>query len=246
MLCAKGYSYEEIAPLLALSRHTVTSFVKRMYRRLQMHSEAEAVVMLVMYLFAFRFDARRFPSSWRGFVGFVVVSGAATQPFWPYDAIVMQHAANLAAALFVTVLLSVLLSVLAWRGGSRELGAIVAPCGSMLVIGSFLYASMRRLVGAIDQVEAANTALADWEREIEVNHQQLRRMQEVLINVIKHAGAHSVTIVDDGRGFDPPLLAAGRGLGNMQHRAALLGGRLAIKSSPAEGSTVSLWLPLAA
>ena len=42
-LCAKGYSYEEIAPLLSVSRHTVTSFVKRIYRKLQVHSRTEAV-----------------------------------------------------------------------------------------------------------------------------------------------------------------------------------------------------------
>jgi DNA-binding NarL/FixJ family response regulator len=43
LLCAKGYSYEEIAPLLDVSRHTVTSFVKRTYRKLQVHSKTEAV-----------------------------------------------------------------------------------------------------------------------------------------------------------------------------------------------------------
>lgn len=42
-LCAKGYSYEEIAPLLGVSRHTVTTFVKRTYRKLQVHSRTEAV-----------------------------------------------------------------------------------------------------------------------------------------------------------------------------------------------------------
>jgi DNA-binding NarL/FixJ family response regulator len=42
-LCAKGYSYEEIAPMLAVSRHTVTTFVKRIYRKLQVHSRTEAV-----------------------------------------------------------------------------------------------------------------------------------------------------------------------------------------------------------
>lgn len=43
MLSAKGYSYEEIAPLLDVSRHTVTSFVKRIYRKLQVQSKTEAV-----------------------------------------------------------------------------------------------------------------------------------------------------------------------------------------------------------
>lgn len=43
LFCAKGYSYEEIAPMLAVSRHTVTTFVKRIYRKLQVHSRTEAV-----------------------------------------------------------------------------------------------------------------------------------------------------------------------------------------------------------
>jgi len=43
LLCAKGYSYEEIAPMLVVSRHTVTTFVKRIYRKLQVHSRTEAV-----------------------------------------------------------------------------------------------------------------------------------------------------------------------------------------------------------
>lgn len=41
--CAKGYSYEEVAALMAVSRHTVTTFVKRIYRKLQVHSRTEAV-----------------------------------------------------------------------------------------------------------------------------------------------------------------------------------------------------------
>lgn len=40
---AKGYSYEEIAKLLHLSHHTVETYVKRIYRKLQVHSKTEAV-----------------------------------------------------------------------------------------------------------------------------------------------------------------------------------------------------------
>jgi DNA-binding NarL/FixJ family response regulator len=40
---AKGYNYEEIAGLMALSRHTVETYVKRIYRKLQVHSKTEAV-----------------------------------------------------------------------------------------------------------------------------------------------------------------------------------------------------------
>jgi DNA-binding NarL/FixJ family response regulator len=42
-MSAKGYSYDEIAPLLMLSRHTVETYVKRIYRKLQVHSKTAAV-----------------------------------------------------------------------------------------------------------------------------------------------------------------------------------------------------------
>jgi DNA-binding NarL/FixJ family response regulator len=43
LLSAKGYSYDEIAQLLKLSRHTVETYVKRIYRKLQVHSKTAAV-----------------------------------------------------------------------------------------------------------------------------------------------------------------------------------------------------------
>jgi signal transduction histidine kinase len=170
-----------------------------------MTSASVSWLMLVMYLFAFRFDARRYPAVERAFVVFVVVSGLLTMPFWPYDALLLQHAANLLAALFVTALLG----SLAWQGGSRELKVIVAalllslgfalhdwlllamritpesiyllPYGSILAVGSLLYAGLRRFVGAVEQVEAANTRLAhklaEREREIEASHAQLRHVE---------------------------------------------------------------------
>jgi DNA-binding NarL/FixJ family response regulator len=42
-MSAKGYSYDEIANLLQLSRHTVETYVKRIYRKLQVHSKTAAV-----------------------------------------------------------------------------------------------------------------------------------------------------------------------------------------------------------
>jgi hypothetical protein len=35
---AKGFSFDEIASMLGLSRHTVMTYVKRSYRKLQVHS----------------------------------------------------------------------------------------------------------------------------------------------------------------------------------------------------------------
>jgi len=42
-MSARGYSYDEIASLLGLSRHTVETYVKRIYRKLQVHSKTAAV-----------------------------------------------------------------------------------------------------------------------------------------------------------------------------------------------------------
>jgi DNA-binding NarL/FixJ family response regulator len=42
-LTAKGYSYDEIAQLLNVSRHTVQTYVKRIYRKLQVNSKIEAL-----------------------------------------------------------------------------------------------------------------------------------------------------------------------------------------------------------
>lgn len=40
---AKGYSYDEVALLMAVSRHTVMTYVKRSYRKLQVHSKTQAL-----------------------------------------------------------------------------------------------------------------------------------------------------------------------------------------------------------
>jgi DNA-binding NarL/FixJ family response regulator len=42
-LSGKGYSYEEIAGLMSLSRHTIETYVKRIYRKLHVHSKVEAL-----------------------------------------------------------------------------------------------------------------------------------------------------------------------------------------------------------
>lgn len=40
---AKGYSYEEIAALMGVSRHTVQTYVKRSYRKLHVNGKVEAL-----------------------------------------------------------------------------------------------------------------------------------------------------------------------------------------------------------
>ena len=91
-----------------------------------------------------------------------------------------------------------------------------------------------------------------------------RIVQEALTNVARHAEATRVSVIlqtsdsgvraiveDDGKGFDPDQLlrlpAVGRRLGllGMQERIALVGGTLAVESSPGYGTTVYARVPLA-
>ncbi len=88
-----------------------------------------------------------------------------------------------------------------------------------------------------------------------------RVAQEALQNVAKHSGAkeasvrlqHSgesvvLTVADHGRGFDAdaPASHAGLGLVSMKERARLLNGSLKISSSPGEGATLEVSIPLTA
>ncbi|WP_290639215.1 response regulator transcription factor [Aquabacterium sp.] len=42
-LSTKGFNFDEVATLMGLSRHTITTFVKRIYRKLHVHSKTEAI-----------------------------------------------------------------------------------------------------------------------------------------------------------------------------------------------------------
>jgi signal transduction histidine kinase len=87
--------------------------------------------------------------------------------------------------------------------------------------------------------------------------------QEALNNVARHAGAQNVwidiaysdssvslTVRDDGAGFDPAEAArsgsaqGGLGLAGMQERVALVDGSVTIDSAPGRGTTVRAEVPV--
>lgn len=89
-----------------------------------------------------------------------------------------------------------------------------------------------------------------------------RVVQEALTNVAKHSGAESVevklrrrsntvtvTVTDDGRGFDMREVrrteGSGLGLFGMRERLALVGGTVAIESEPGRGTTITARVPVA-
>ena len=85
-----------------------------------------------------------------------------------------------------------------------------------------------------------------------------RIVQEALTNIVKHAQARNVSILlvrrdhnatavieDDGRGFTAEgEHAGGVGLLGMRERVALLDGRLTVESSPEQGTTIAVEVPL--
>jgi signal transduction histidine kinase len=89
----------------------------------------------------------------------------------------------------------------------------------------------------------------------QVRHNLIMAAKEALHNVIKHAHATevririvfdaselSISIQDDGRGFDPTTTAHGNGLDNLKRRLETIGGTFALKSHPGKGTTVVLRL----
>ncbi len=84
----------------------------------------------------------------------------------------------------------------------------------------------------------------------------LRCAQEALANARRHSGAQSVrvalrcdagsatlTVEDDGRGFDTARRSDGNGLIGMRERLAAADGELDVRSSPRGGTTVSVRVP---
>ncbi|MFF0222281.1 sensor histidine kinase [Streptomyces sp. NPDC004629] len=88
----------------------------------------------------------------------------------------------------------------------------------------------------------------------------LRSCQEALANARKHAGSPAalgirlryaagtltVSVRDDGRGFDPAAVHGGYGLAGLRARAAEVGGTASVRSAPGAGTTVTVCLPVPA
>ncbi|MFE7172821.1 sensor histidine kinase [Streptomyces sp. NPDC057616] len=86
----------------------------------------------------------------------------------------------------------------------------------------------------------------------------LRTCQEALANARKHAGSSAavdialayaddtltVSVRDDGHGFDPGAPCEGYGLAGLRARATEVGGTARIRSAPGDGTTVTVRLPV--
>jgi signal transduction histidine kinase/streptogramin lyase len=100
------------------------------------------------------------------------------------------------------------------------------------------------------------------DRDLRTNTEMRREVylifKEAISNIARHSGARLVRIelevvkddlilriTDNGCGFDPVSSDGGNGLRHMKKRAAGLGGKIEIRSSPGEGATITVKVPLA-
>jgi signal transduction histidine kinase len=105
--------------------------------------------------------------------------------------------------------------------------------------------------------------VVDLPRNIQVSsqtrHNIIMVVKEGVHNVIKHASAAEVTlhvgfdgrlltltVQDDGCGFDPAEGSGGSGLSNLNRRLADIGGTCCIQSKPGKGTHVEMSLPITA
>lgn len=95
--------------------------------------------------------------------------------------------------------------------------------------------------------------LPAWPLPPDVRHNIFLIVKEALTNAFKHSGAGEVqvrakilgrtleiSVMDNGKGFDPASLAEGwrNGMGNMRRRAAAINAKLNLQSEPGNGTTV--------
>lgn len=120
------------------------------------------------------------------------------------------------------------------------------------LIGSFAAGQEVKIEQRLDQEAVALIAPGHFAEIMNI-------LREAMSNSLRHAHARRITLLagrddqtialsvqDDGGGFTPAGPGAdGHGLGNMQARAAALGGSLRIESTPGKGTRVLLTLPVA-
>ncbi len=149
-------------------------------------------------------------------------------------------------------------------GGLSELRLLV---DSLDVVGETLADALASFHGRARQQTAAADMTLEWTQAdnlgAEIRDQQwilnlYRLMQEAITNAARHSGGDRVSVTvgidgrlltvgieDNGGAFDIETVKRGRGLANMTHRAADLGGRVTVTpSGSGQGTVVRVEAPL--
>jgi PAS domain S-box-containing protein len=144
------------------------------------------------------------------------------------------------------------------RNLSLELSPVVVYQSGLHEALKWLSSRMKEEFGLDVDIEAADfSGIKDESTRVFF----FRAIQELLFNAAKYSGVKKVlvklsdsgkqmtiTVSDQGRGFDPAILdspGSGRGIGllSLRERAKAMGGDLIIQSAPGKGSSFSVRIP---
>jgi signal transduction histidine kinase len=146
------------------------------------------------------------------------------------------------------------------EAGLAELRALIFELRPESLALEGLVAALEKQFAALHArhgIEVTADLGAEPDLRLDLKEVLYRVGQEAVHNTVKHAKARHVTVklagdadhvslyvADDGIGFDPSGEFPGHlGLRSMSERAARVGGRLKIESSPGSGSSVTLQVP---
>ncbi len=118
-------------------------------------------------------------------------------------------------------------------------------------LGSAIEGLLHRMTAGTGMDASLEVRGRSWELPADWEDNLLHIGQEALANALKHANPKrlrvilqfeernvSLTISDDGNGFEASRSAAGFGLAGMRERVGRLGGRLVLRSAPGDGTAV--------
>jgi two-component system, NarL family, sensor kinase len=145
----------------------------------------------------------------------------------------------------------------------RELRRVAHNMMPEALIKFGLDTALRDFCDSIDQSGAVSLTYSSYDlNETSIPDTQAvaiyRIVLELVNNILKHAGAKtalvqlvrsqealSITVEDDGKGFDPAILEGNAGIGylNLRNRVAWLNGTVDIQTDPVKGTSVNIELP---
>jgi two-component system NarL family sensor kinase len=145
----------------------------------------------------------------------------------------------------------------------RELRRVAHNMMPEALIKFGLDTALRDFCDSIDQSGAVSLTYSSYDlHETSIPGTQAIAIYHIVLelvnNVLRHAGAKtalvqlvrkeealSITVEDDGKGFDPAILRGSEGIGylNLKNRIAWLNGTIDIQTDPGKGTSVNIELP---
>ena len=147
------------------------------------------------------------------------------------------------------------------RQAQKELNVLIQEMRPAALEGKGLATALREYVARWSEgaeIRAEFHVRGERRAPLEVEQALFRVAQEALANVARHSGARhtavdltyaagaiTLIVADDGRGFDPSWNPGGGfGLQSMRERLVRLGGHLNVESSPGKGTRVECFCPV--